>query len=78
MASSTSLAAALSSSSSEAAGEAAAAGDMDISGLLGGETVRPQPNRPRKKLVVADRLREDLGAEAGGPSSCEASEGLAF
>ena len=64
----------------EAAGEAAeaAAGDMDISGLLGGETVRPQPNRPRRKLVVAERLREDLGAEAGGPSSCEASEGLAF
>ena len=64
----------------EAAGEAAeaAAGDMDISGLLGGETVRPQPNRPRRKLVVADRLREDLGATLGGPVSCEGSGVLVF
>ena len=62
------------------AGEAAeaGAGDMDISGLLGGETVRPQPNRPRKKLVVAERLREDLGTEVGGPASCEASGEPAF
>ena len=65
----------------EAAGEAAeaaAAGDMDISGLLGGEMVRPQPNRPRRKLVVAERLREDLATEAGGPTYCEASRGLVF
>ena len=52
----------------------AAAGDMDSSGLLGGETVRPHPNRPLKKPAVAERLRDDdLGtaaaaaAVAGGP-----------
>ena len=44
----------------EAIEAGAATGDMDMSGLLGGETVRPHPNRPIKKLVVAERLR-DLG-----------------
>ena len=56
-----------------AAAASAAAGDMDSSGLLGGETVRPHPNRPLKKPAVAERLRDDdLGtaaaaAVAGGP-----------
>ena len=50
----------------------AAAGDMDSSGLLGGETVRPHPNRPLKKPAVAERLR-DLGT--GGPVSLDLGTG---
>ena len=54
------------------AAASAAAGDMDSSGLLGGETVRPHPNRPLKKPAVAERLR-DLGT--GGPVSLDLGTG---
>ena len=39
------------------AADAAEAGDS--SGLLGGETERPQPKRPRRKLEVAARFRPE-------------------
>ena len=52
--------------------DADAEGAGDISGLLGGETLRPHPNRPLKKPAVAERLR-DLGT--GGPVSLDLGTG---
>ena len=56
----------------EAAVEAAIEAGEGSSGLLGGETERPQPKRPRRKLEVAVRFRwleEDCDDEGTGLDS---------